>query len=205
MTVVLPPIDFISNLSIPAALVDLEDTLIILLEASPEINGFLVPAVAKRLHEVKGPIEYQDIIDISLGVVSEWDHNLQAHFIEGHPRVGEVKKLSHLSSKEQATIETPPEVLARLAHLNACYEYRYPGLRYITFVNGRSRTMIMEEMEDKLDLPRSLSPDAPKTETLEKVPAGSIEWLRELKRAIDDIGRIASARLKALEGNGNRS
>ena len=45
----------------------------------------------------------------------------KAAFVAGHPRIGEVHNLSRLSAGEQAAAATPPEVLARLAHLNACY------------------------------------------------------------------------------------
>lgn len=34
--------------------------------------------------------------------------------------------------------------------LNSLYEESYPGLRYTTFVNGRSRAEIAQEMEVRL-------------------------------------------------------
>jgi len=36
--------------------------------------------------------------------------------------------------------------------LNAFYEETYPNLRYITFVNGRSRAEIVPELEVRLSL-----------------------------------------------------
>ena len=80
---------------------------------------------------------------VASNVISGWDDDLKTQFIAGHPRIGEVNGLSQLSAQEQAAKATPPEVLARLAHLNTCYENHYPGLIYITFVNGRSRAQIM--------------------------------------------------------------
>jgi len=41
--------------------------------------------------------------------------------------------------------------------LNAFYEETYPNLRYITFVNGRSRAEIVPELEVHLSLSLSLS------------------------------------------------
>jgi len=89
-------------------------------------------------------------------------------------------------------------VLARLAHLNACYERRYLGLRYITFVNGRSRGAIAEEMEDVLGVEHSLSPDQPDIGGIESVSVGGVEWKAELDRAVADVGQIAKSRLRAL-------
>jgi 2-oxo-4-hydroxy-4-carboxy--5-ureidoimidazoline (OHCU) decarboxylase len=152
------------------------------------------------------------LIDRAIAIIHAWDADSQAQFIIAHPRIGEVKQLSALSAKEQSgglsattRVETPPEVLVRLEHLNACYERVYSGLRYITFVNGRSRAAVAEEMEDKLQLghPLEAYPDGPPlnepaVESLRCVAQGSEEWSNELQRAVDDIGRIAKSRQKAV-------
>ncbi|KAF9245308.1 Oxo-4-hydroxy-4-carboxy-5-ureidoimidazoline decarboxylase [Melanogaster broomeanus] len=143
----------------------------------------------------------QKILSDSMEIIRSWDIELQARFIAGHPRIGETKNLSTLSSKEQgggASEPTPPEVIARLAHLNACYEQVYPGLRYITFVNGRSRATIAEEMEDKLKTSHSLSPNQPPVESFLPVEKHGQEWRQELSRAVEDVGRIAQSRLDKL-------
>jgi hypothetical protein len=65
-------------------------------------------------------------------VIRSWPIVDQASFIHGHPRIGEQSALSVLSAQEQqarTATATPPEVLQRLAYLNALYERRYPGLR----------------------------------------------------------------------------
>ncbi|CAL1714759.1 unnamed protein product [Somion occarium] len=176
----------------------LVEALSTLFEASPILQEHLAPQVAKTLQS-QIVASYSDLIDLTLDTIqSGWDDNLKAQFIEGHPRIGEVNNLSHLSSKEQAAVATPPEVLARLGHLNACYGYRYPGLRYITFVNGRSRAAIMEEMEDVLGIPRSLSATDPVVESIGQVEVGSEAWKTELERAVGDVGKIAKSRLRAL-------
>ncbi|KAJ8591789.1 hypothetical protein M405DRAFT_788387 [Rhizopogon salebrosus TDB-379] len=152
------------------------------------------------------------LIDRAIAIINAWDADSQAQFIIAHPRIGEVKQLSALSAKEQSgglsattRVETPPEVLVRLEHLNACYEHVYSGLRYITFVNGRSRAAVAEEMEDKLQLghPLETYPDGPllnepAVESLRCVAQGSEEWSNELQRAVDDIGRIAKSRQKTV-------
>ena len=174
-------------------------TLAVLFEPSPTLFSHLAPQVAEALSSSNVSLStYAGLVDLSLGAIATWDDDLKARFIAGHPRIGEVKNLSHLSAKEQAAVATPPEVLARLAHLNACYERCYPGLRYITFVNGRTRTAIMHEMEDVLGLPRSLNATEPQLDSVVEVKVGSPEWRGELERAVQDVGKIAKSRLSAL-------
>lgn len=173
----------------------LAQALTVLFEASPTLTSHLVPHLAAS---DDAPPSYAHLVDLALAAITQWDDALQAEFVAGHPRIGEVNGLSKLSAKEQAAAATPPAVLARLQHLNACYERRYPGLRYITFVNGRSRSAIMEEMEDKLGFARSLSAADPPIESVEIVDVGGKAWKAELDRAVQDVGRIAKSRLKAL-------
>ncbi|CDO73266.1 hypothetical protein BN946_scf185008.g28 [Trametes cinnabarina] len=198
-----------SGFSVPPLLEALSDTsgkedgplaraLALLFEPSPALYSTLVPALTTHIRDSSLILSYDALIDASLGVIASWADDLKAQFIAGHPRIGEVKGLSQLSAQEQAAKATPPEVLARLAHLNACYEHRYPGLVYITFVNGRSRAEIKDEMEEALGLDHSVSPDEPPVESVGQVDAGSQEWKRELERAIGDVGKIAKSRLKAL-------
>ncbi|KAK7031405.1 putative allantoinase 1 [Favolaschia claudopus] len=181
----------------------LGDVLSILLEPSEILHSTLVPGLATSLEAGKRFASYPDLIDAAIAQVSTWDLPLRAKFIEGHPRIGESKNLSTLSAKEQGAAltvaPTPPEVLARLAHLNACYERCYPGLRYITFVNGRSRAAIALEMEDVLAMSHSLSPDRPLLEEMTPIGSNSDIWRHELERAVVDVGRIAKSRLSALK------
>ncbi|KAF5373229.1 hypothetical protein D9615_007493 [Tricholomella constricta] len=181
----------------------LAQSLSILFEHSEVLISTLEPQLAVSLSEGAPPSSYSELIDRALVAIESWDQSLQSRFISGHPRIGETKNLSNLSAKEQGAVRpgvkpTPPEVLARLAHLNACYEARYPGLRYITFVNGRTRQAIVEEMEDKLGFEHSLSPDAPGISDMGGVVVSSEDWGAELRRAIGDIGLIAKSRLTTL-------
>jgi 2-oxo-4-hydroxy-4-carboxy--5-ureidoimidazoline (OHCU) decarboxylase len=175
-----------------------------LFEQSPILINTLEPQLRDFLKSSSPPLDsYTQLIDYALAQIISWDLDAQSQFISGHPRIGENKNLSKFSAKEQGSgvIPTSPEVLARLSHLNACYEIRYPGLRYITFVNGRTRLAIAEEMENMLCIPHSLSPDNPPFDTVFPVDISSEEWKRELNRAVVDIGFIAKSRLRALGVN----
>ncbi|PIL24997.1 hypothetical protein GSI_12885 [Ganoderma sinense ZZ0214-1] len=176
----------------------LANALALLFEPSPVLYNDLVPGVASRIQSTHLILSYFDLIDASLSVISAWNDDLKVQFIAGHPRIGEVKGLSKLSEQEQTAKMTPPDVLARLAHLNAIYERTYPGLVYITFVNGRSRAEIKDELEDKLSLEHTGSADEPSMASVVSVEAGSEEWKGELERAVSDVGKIAKSRLRSL-------
>ena len=173
----------------------------ILFEHSPILVNLLEPQLNTVLKSSPPLTSYTELINVALSEIAKWDLQAQSEFISGHPRIGEVKNLSKLSASEQGATganPTPPEVLTRLAHLNACYEVVYPGLRYITFVNGRSRAAIVEEMESALGFVRSPNLNEPVVDSMVAKKFGSREWITELNRAIDDIGHIAKSRLGAL-------
>jgi len=173
-----------------------------LFEPSSALFEFLVPSVITIVADPEKHIPrrtFDALIDIGMRELDDWPHSQQASFIGGHPRIGEVKGLSALSASEQAAHATPPEILARLSELNEEYERRYPGLRYITFVNGRSRKMIMEEMEEKLGIGGGWE----KGDSKEIHRLGSEEWVSEVRRALKDIGKIAKSRLVALKVDGD--
>ena len=83
------------------------------------------------------------------------------------------------------------------------YEGRYEGLRYITFVNGRTRTEIMEEMESGLGVEKTHERE-PKGLEAEgsliagKVETGGEEWSKELERAVGAVILIAKDRVRKL-------
>jgi len=69
-----------------------------------------------------------------------------------HPRLGEKKVDSAQSAAEQAKLQAAEgsgEAEA-LAALNEQYEASFPGLRYVVFVNGRGRDVIMENMKERI-------------------------------------------------------
>ena len=171
----------------------LATVLSILFEPSPVLLTKLVPEVASHSSL---PTTYASLIDLAVNTIASWDAHSQATFISGHPRIGELTNLSHLSQQEQAAKATPADVLDRLAFLNVVYEQRYPGLRYITFVNGRSRAEIRDEMERMLRM--SGQEEERISEEIVPVEVGGREWMAELNRAIVDVGQIAKSRLRAL-------
>jgi 2-oxo-4-hydroxy-4-carboxy--5-ureidoimidazoline (OHCU) decarboxylase len=195
----LPPLQAIQSCSHAES--PLAIALTTLFEYSPILISRLEPELATSFRSGSEISSYPDLIHLALAYIEAWDVESQAVFIKGHPRIGESDKLSRLSAKEQGAqgiTPTSPEVLGRLAHLNQCYETLYPGLRYITFVNGRSRAEILGEMENAMDFVHSLSPSSPALEDLVPVDVTSEAWRSELTRAIRDVGRIAQSRLKAL-------
>ncbi|KAJ5279473.1 hypothetical protein N7478_004845 [Penicillium angulare] len=103
-------------------------------------------------------------IDDSLGgrmsalsaVNSPTDKNVLFGILGSHPRLGRApanpEHLSELSKKEQEQLNTGAEEQAeKLLELNAEYESRFPGLRFVSFVNGRARDVIMVEMRQRID------------------------------------------------------
>ncbi|ERF73350.1 hypothetical protein EPUS_08292 [Endocarpon pusillum Z07020] len=73
--------------------------------------------------------------------------------LAAHPRLGEKKVDSELSRQEQAQLQNGKGEKGEaegLAEVNRQYEERFNGLRYVVFVNGRSRHLIMEDMRQRI-------------------------------------------------------
>lgn len=181
----------------PCLLASLSIMLSLLFESSPILLTKLVPELAKLMTHpsFNPPRSYSDLIQVSLQQIQTWSLRDRALFISGHPRIGERGKLSALSNAEQVTKVTSQEVLEKLEGLNTLYERAFPGLRYVTFVNGRSREDIIPEIENILELP--IDPSRPSVTAIHKM--GSLEWNSELERAICAVELIAHSRAKALE------
>ncbi|KAL8780555.1 MAG: hypothetical protein Q9213_006421 [Squamulea squamosa] len=72
--------------------------------------------------------------------------------LAAHPRLGQSKIESAQSKSEQAQLNTGGDSSGQaLAELNDLYEQTFPGLRYVVFVNGRSRTSIMDDMKTRIE------------------------------------------------------
>jgi len=116
--------------------------------------------------------------------------------LTAHPAIGQKKKLSSLSATEQRSAEAvDPVVQVHLTILNKAYEAKYPELRYVTWVNGRTKTQIAQEMRRMLDVrtvesvdPAMVVPFAP----------GSPEWLEELDRGAEATMKIAKDRTNKI-------
>ncbi|ODN99484.1 hypothetical protein L198_03328 [Cryptococcus wingfieldii CBS 7118] len=191
----------LESLKDPSALTTL---LALLFEPSPSLHSLLVPSVHSQLATSTRLESYNIIIDLCQATSSRWSWQEKADFISGHPMIGEVTGLSKLSGKEQGGGgATPKEVLDRLAHLNQLYCKVYPGLRYITFVNGRSRAEIIPDFESVLGLPASTGDpneppiDSEEVEKMVKAPE-SEEWKKECSRGLADVWLIGRARLSGM-------
>ncbi|KAK7204376.1 Oxo-4-hydroxy-4-carboxy-5-ureidoimidazoline decarboxylase [Myxozyma melibiosi] len=67
--------------------------------------------------------------------------------LAAHPRLGARKITSDHSVAEQKSLQGESEALAKL---NQEYEEKFPGLRYVVFVNGRPRDVIMANMRERI-------------------------------------------------------
>ncbi|OCH93629.1 hypothetical protein OBBRIDRAFT_275659 [Obba rivulosa] len=203
----------------------LAEALSLFFEPSAPLFTHLLPALHAQLvspADAERVTTYPALLRAACAILETWPPALQTAFVGAHPRIGETRGLSRLSAAEQGQAACPrtspaapppdspsepptpamspgaddPAVLSRLAHLNACYEARFPGLRYITFVNGRPRAAIRDELDKFL---RAQEPDASRdVASVLPVPVGGEAWSAELRRAVRGVGRIAESRLGKL-------
>ncbi|KAF6843337.1 ohcu decarboxylase [Colletotrichum musicola] len=115
-----------------------------LFEPSPAIHALILPSISAASFD-----SYDDFIAHAQktfeALAADPSHKKELHSIIGsHPRLGAKKVESAQSAAEQAKLQTGDA--SELAALNAEYELRFPGLRYVVFVNGRGRPEIMEDM-----------------------------------------------------------
>ncbi|UNI22916.1 hypothetical protein JDV02_008760 [Purpureocillium takamizusanense] len=132
---------------------DLEQTQVLdlLFEPSPAIHATLVPVIRTAHYQ-----SYPELIDacqiqllsLAAGSGSEPGPPALLSVLGSHPRLGAKKVDSAQSVAEQANLQGEGEELARL---NDEYERRFPGLRYVVFVNGRGRPEIMRDMRTRID------------------------------------------------------
>lgn len=77
---------------------------------------------------------------------------LIAKIVSAHPRLGPSKDaLSSHSTSEQKSLAGTQEQAQKLADLNNAYEAKFQGLRFVVFVNGRSRDEIMKNMTRRIE------------------------------------------------------
>jgi len=84
-------------------------------------------------------------------VALELSADEKKEILDAHPAIGGTPT-SARSAKEQGS-DDDPEVLARLAELNADYEAKF-GFRFVVFVNGRPRREIVPILEERLQRTR---------------------------------------------------
>lgn len=108
---------------------------------------------------------YDDLIiavGTSLSALAESTSSSDRQWLDtilaAHPRLGEKKVDSALSRAEQTAMaaasasqdDASKNEAEELMKLNAEYEAAFPGLRYVVFVAGRPRKVIMEDMRMRI-------------------------------------------------------
>ncbi|KAF2148277.1 hypothetical protein K461DRAFT_282711 [Myriangium duriaei CBS 260.36] len=147
----LPDIDQVQALSTEqrAQVLDL------LFEPSQQLHTLSVELLKSQSFE-----SYEDLI-AAVGVqltdlaesTSSSDREWLESILGSHPRLGAKKVESAQSQAEQAQLQKgSTEEAEQLRKLNNEYEAKYPGLRYVVFVNGRERPVIMEDMKRRIAL-----------------------------------------------------
>lgn len=121
-----------------------------LFEPSPAIHDALIPILKDRIFA-----SYTTLIDACheqlltlAGSSASEPTNALLSVLGSHPRLGAKKVDSAQSAAEQANLQGQGEELAKL---NEEYEKRFPGLRFVVFVNGRGREEIMENMRKRIE------------------------------------------------------
>lgn len=132
-----------------------EEALTHLFEPCPTLNGTII---AEVLTPQKTFSKYGELIEQArtklLDIVAKDSSDPRiSKIIAAHPRLGAPKnvKLSAHSEAEQKNLKAASEEqTAKLKELNDQYEKTFPGLRYVVFVNGRTRDVIMENMKERI-------------------------------------------------------
>lgn len=130
-------------------------TLGLLFEPCEELQNLISESLlntdAKKFSSYTEFIESVRKILLTLLETSLIDSNLISKIIAAHPRLGAKKVESKLSQAEQASLKSDAEESQVLAKLNLKYEATFPGLRYVVFVNGRSRPEIFKDMNSRIN------------------------------------------------------
>jgi 2-oxo-4-hydroxy-4-carboxy--5-ureidoimidazoline (OHCU) decarboxylase len=129
----LPPPSTITSLPEEAQLRVLDT----LFEPSPELHQLMIPVLAQSFTTYTALI---DAVGARMSALSApnspIDRNVLFGILGSHPRLGRApanpEHLSELSKKEQAQLNTGAEEQAeKLIALNAEYEEKFPGLRFV--------------------------------------------------------------------------
>jgi 2-oxo-4-hydroxy-4-carboxy--5-ureidoimidazoline (OHCU) decarboxylase len=123
-------------------------------------------AFVEQLAEIEDPLGQADRF---LERMSE-EEKLAA--LNAHPAIG-AKRLSVRSAAEQGT-DADPAVLTELAYLNQVYEEKF-GFRFVVFVNGRPKRVVLEVLRGRLARTRAEELD---TSCHELVAIARDRWTR---------------------------
>jgi OHCU decarboxylase len=110
------------------------------------------PPLVNYLLQSRPFTSYMHLIDKADQIISTLTNEDKIIVVNAHPRIGAPSEtLSALSAKEQGV---PVDgnlklVLEQLARLNQEYEDRF-GFKFVVFVNGRSRDVIVDVLKQRL-------------------------------------------------------
>ena len=119
----------------------------LLFEPTPELTSLLIPLI-----HTHNPPTYHSLSQLALSKLSSLPPTspLLHAILAAHPRLGAKKVDSEHSQAEQKSLGSDVE-REQLRELNEEYERRFPGLRYVVFVNGRSREVVMGDMRERIE------------------------------------------------------
>jgi 2-oxo-4-hydroxy-4-carboxy--5-ureidoimidazoline (OHCU) decarboxylase len=126
----------------------IEEVLDLLFEPSRGLHSLLVPEIKKSTSLTS----YSDLVSLAKRSLLSLptDSSILLDILSSHPRLGATKVDSTQSQNEQQSLGNEVE-RRELETLNEVYEARFPGLRYVVFVDGRSREVIMRDMRGRID------------------------------------------------------
>ncbi|GMM30608.1 hypothetical protein DAMA08_033530 [Martiniozyma asiatica (nom. inval.)] len=175
----------------PSLLNDAEliELLNILYEKCPPLTNFLLPrlrSLEPQPHSVPDLLQFCDnelmqlvlpyIPNTPREKIEPGERSLLCDIVAAHPRLGVPKNITgeslseHSNSEQQSLQGGDPKLAEKLLKLNYQYEEQFPGLRFVVFVNGRSREIIMEIMRERI---------------------ARNNWILEVHDAIKDMSDIA--------------
>lgn len=124
----------------------------LLFEPSPSLHTTLSPLLATPHPSYPSLVS---AIKSHLLSLRTTDPQLLLSILASHPRLGAKKVDSAQSAAEQAKLQQGSGADAEeegrvLGQLNEEYERKFPGLRFVVWVNGRGRWEIMEIMRERI-------------------------------------------------------
>ncbi|KAL1604850.1 hypothetical protein SLS60_004390 [Paraconiothyrium brasiliense] len=146
----LPPVNTLSHLPED----EITQVLDLLFEPSPPLHALSLPVLRSTVFPTYDTLVIA--VNAQLAALAQSDDPQDVEKLSeilcSHPRLGEKKVESEQSRAEQAQLQQGAEKeKEQLAALNREYEEKFPGLRYVVFVNGRARPVIMENMRARID------------------------------------------------------
>ncbi|CCG82936.1 Putative uncharacterized protein [Taphrina deformans PYCC 5710] len=125
----------------------------LLFEPSEALHGLLSGHQGTLLERSPGGRVSEDLVTFVGDVLVAGSGSREVDAVlNAHPRLGATTIESAQSVHEQRNLTASSAAERdRLKVLNEAYEARFPGLRYVVFVNGRSRAVVMDDMARRIE------------------------------------------------------